>query len=398
MASIFTTKPVLWIRAFFEFLTTILIRFPIWVILALPRSNRPRPTWSIGRTVIIRVLQRLGSSSLGAVRTLIKSPDYRSLEQGKGVRGVWVPAVPHLIVGEVKKWAEEANVESVNIPAYWLERKGANLLPNARPLEGEKILFVLHGGAYAMQSAHPKDTAAHIPHGILDFSGASVNRAFMLEYRNSKSPAQPPSNPFPAALLDAIAGYNYLINEIGFAAENIVVEGDSAGGNLALALTRYLLQNKETDGIPPPPGGLILISPWTDLRPDPANRTSSFFANADSDFILDLVAEDGPAVMNFLGPHGKEAAVTNPYISPASLAPTMPPVSFEGYPRTLIISGMTEIFLDQIRVLYDRMKVNMGSKVRYMEFADVWHDFVLFPNLEPQRTEALNVIGGWIEE
>ena len=328
--------------------------------------------------------------------TLVKDPDYRTLVQGKGIKGVWVPAVPHLIAGEVKEWAERASVESIDIPAYWLEKNGIDLPTNARPLEGEKVLFVLHGGAYAMQSAHPNALAAMIPRSILKFSAPSVRRAFMLEYRNSKSPASPPENPFPAALLDAIAGYNYLVNAVGFAPENIIVEGDSAGGNLGLALVRYLIDNKGVDGIPGTPGALLLLSPWTDFHPDTTNRESSIFTNADSDFISHIVSPNESAVRNFLGPHGSEAATTNPYISPASQAQTMPPVSFKGYPRTLIISGGAEIFVDQIRCLYERMNASIGPNVQYAEFPDVWHDHIAFPNLEPERSSALKLIGEWI--
>lgn len=297
----------------------------------------------------------------------------------------------------MKKWAEEANVESINIPAYWLDKEGEDIPVNARPLEGEKVLYMLHGGAYALQSAHPREMAATVPRGILQHAGSSIHRAFLLEFRNSKPPTQTPSNPFPAALLDAIAGYVYLISEVGFSPENVVVVGDSAGGNLALALTRYLVDNKTVEGIPSAPGAMVLLSPWVDLHPDPVDRSSSFYTNASTDIISNIVDPDGHAVLNFLGPHGKGAAVTNPFISPASTAQTMPPVFFVEYPRTLILSGATEILVDQIRVLYDRMKASAGSNVRYVEFPEVWHDFIAF-NLEPQRTEALNIIGGWMEE
>ena len=47
-----------------------------------------------------------------------------------------------------------------------------------------------------------------------------------------------------AALIDALAGYNYLVNTVGFHPTRIILEGDSAGGNLALALTRYLLEHR----------------------------------------------------------------------------------------------------------------------------------------------------------
>ncbi|KAI0093130.1 alpha/beta-hydrolase [Irpex rosettiformis] len=394
-----SSTPVLWLQGLFEILTAAFIRLPIWVLLALPKGTRPRPSWSIGRTLQLRVLNVLFSPPVAVfLKTFSREPDYRVLEQGKGVKGVWVPPVPHLIVGKIKLWAEKAGVESIRIPAYWLEKKGVDLPVNARPSEGEKVLYVLHGGGYARQSAHPNDLIANNPRGILEHTSPTIRRAFMIEYRNSRSPSQPPSSPFPSALLDAIAGYHYLVNQVGFAPENIILEGDSAGGNLSMALVRYLLEYKNTSGLPDVPSALVLISPWSDIYPDPNNRTSTFYTNSGSDFVSGLVQHKGSGVLNFLGPLGPEAAVTNPYISPASLSPSMPPVSFTGYPRTLIISGSTELLLDQIRELHKRMKATAGLDVRYVEFVDAWHDFTLLPNFEPQRSEALKLIGSWIEQ
>jgi acetyl esterase/lipase len=300
-------------------------------------------------------------------------------------------------VGKVKKWAEMVGVDSISIPAYWMEKKGTDLPLNARPEPGEKVLYVLHGGAYTLLSAHPGNLIANIPRGILQHTGPSVRRALTVEYRLSKPSSESPSHPFPTALLDAIAGYKYLIDEVGFAPENIIVEGDSAGGNLTLALVRYLVENRGTDGIPPVPGAIILVSPWADLSPDWTDPKSSIHTCQASDFVGRLIHTDNRHVRSFLGPHGLEAADTNPYISPASLAPTMPPVSFEGYPRTFILGAGAEALCDQIRILRDKMEATASSKITYVETPDAWHDFVAFPNYGPERTEALKTIGEWIE-
>ena len=66
---------------------------------------------------------------------------------------------------------------------------------------------------------------------------------------------------FPAQLLDLAAAYAYLLT-LGFAAHNIVMAGDSSGGHLVLALSRYLAElgaaRPELDvGMP---GTLLLIS------------------------------------------------------------------------------------------------------------------------------------------
>ena len=71
---------------------------------------------------------------------------------------------------------------------------------------------------------------------------SSITRILSVDYRVSAmgSPGNANTkNPYPSALLDALAGYSYLIKTLGFTSQNITIAGDSAGGNLALALARY---------------------------------------------------------------------------------------------------------------------------------------------------------------
>lgn len=161
-------------------------------------------------------------------------------------RRLGVPA-PHLIQGELK--AELAGVESVRIPGYWMEKEGSYIPAGAPPIEGEIVLMHLHGGGYAVLSAHPFSGPSATPSGILK-QVKGIKHTFNLEYRLTKPLATAPENPFPAALLDAIAGYNYLVNEVGFAPENIIIEGDSSGANLALALVRYLIERQGKSDTP----------------------------------------------------------------------------------------------------------------------------------------------------
>ena len=68
-----------------------------------------------------------------------------------------------------------------------------------------------------------------------------------------------PEHPYPAALEDAMKAWNYLM-QFGYGARDVIIAGDSAGGNLALTLVHKL---KEEGRILP--RGLVLMSPWTDL-------------------------------------------------------------------------------------------------------------------------------------
>src|SRR5271165_537050 len=81
-----------------------------------------------------------------------------------------------------------------------------------------KTLLYLHGGGYVACSP-----ATHRP--ITGFFAQSGLRVFVPDYRLA------PENPFPAALDDAFAVWQDLA-----ARGPAVVAGDSAGGNLSLAL------------------------------------------------------------------------------------------------------------------------------------------------------------------
>lgn len=82
------------------------------------------------------------------------------------------------------------------------------------------------------------------------------HRATGVNYRKSIYP----DAAFPGNLLDALSGYLYLVNELGFEPQNVIAMGDSAGGNTALGLARYLGElDREKRGVGQV-GGLVLFS------------------------------------------------------------------------------------------------------------------------------------------
>ncbi|KAJ2380135.1 hypothetical protein GGI05_006405, partial [Coemansia sp. RSA 2603] len=140
-----------------------------------------------------------------------------------------------------------------------------------KPLSpNERIILYLHGGAYTLGSA-----ASH--RGL---TGRLVNqsdvRCVAIDYRLA------PQHPFPAQLHDAYIAYRYLL-EHGFKPESVILAGDSAGGNLVLALTLLLKHNNETM-----PCGLLLLSPWVDL----VSMRPSVLHNAQCDYLYPLPLEN----------------------------------------------------------------------------------------------------------
>jgi len=106
-----------------------------------------------------------------------------------------------------------------------------------------------------------------------------------------------PQNPFPAALVDALTAYLSLIHPPQGAlhdpmpANKIVIAGDSAGGNLSLALLQTLLTLQRSSrsinfhGKDVPielPGGVATISPWCDIT----SSMPSIVRNAKFDYLV----------------------------------------------------------------------------------------------------------------
>ncbi|TFK73996.1 alpha/beta-hydrolase [Pluteus cervinus] len=402
MTSPFHHQPLKGLYLLYRATTTLLIKVPLWTLLLLPKSARPRPAWTIKRALWLKSLKAF-ISTLSVTGPLGVTPDHHAITPGPDVNGVWVKAASQLVHGDLEKWATESSVIPVDIPGYWLHKKGTTLKVGSSPSPGEKVILALHGGAYVRLSAHPSDLTSGIVRGFLKHID-SVQRVFSIEYRLSSGKPDPIANPFPAALLDALAAYNYLVTEVGFAPENILVEGDSAGANLALALTRYLVEYGDRPGLPAPPGGQILLSPWTDLSSSHYTPGSSAYTCHDTDYIT--LREGGASYAQdaFFGPQGRTFGELNRYVSPSSLHPDFE-ISFAGFPRTFIVAGGAETMLDQIRTLRNRMARDLGEgagvkpeegKVTYHEATEAVHDFLVFKWHEPERTDTLKAIAKWV--
>ncbi|KAI0301633.1 hypothetical protein B0F90DRAFT_1718843 [Multifurca ochricompacta] len=95
----------------------------------------------------------------------------------------------------------------------------------------------------------------------------------------------------------------------------IILIGDSAGGNLVLALARWI----RDQGVLPAPDGMLLLSPSCDpshtLPQVPASRRPR--PHADTDYLLDTPEPRALLSRTFLGHHPIEM-VYSPYVSPAS--------------------------------------------------------------------------------
>ena len=320
-------------------------------------------------------------------------PNHAALSSTTAAKGIWLKATPELVKGQVAEWAKLGDVEAVKIPGYWYHSPSSDSDPvDSPPISpDEKIVLYFHAGGYAIDTAHPSGIdIATIP-AFLNIS-KNIKRVLAVEYRLSTTDPYPASNPFPAALIDAIAGYNYLLNDLGFKPDKVIIMGSSAGGHLAITLVRYILDNP---GILPLPSALVALHPWGDLSNSfEGQYDSSAYTNHATDHAGSMFY--GPleyATKAFVGPHD---AKTNVYLAPASRY-LEGKVSFEGFPRTFMNAGGKERLRDPTRLLRDRFIKDLGEEnVTYVEPAEAPHMYAAFPFMEPERSDTFKQIDEWI--
>lgn len=263
---------------------------------------------------------------------------------------------------------------------------------SARPIPGDKVAYLVHGGAFLIGSAHPSEACSTIPKGLLHHC-PPIKRAFALEYRLLRN--RPfPEGAFPAMLLDSLNGYMHLI-ELGYAPEDIILVGDSAGANPTLSLCRYLIgyaREKSPSGVclPRVPSALILISPFGDVG-DFYNYTRSRIENKKYDCIVPTQIRQEYTSWAMGRQLGANIANTSPWISPISKH--INGVSFEGFPKTFVTAGDLEILKDEITILKEMMERDIGQdNVEYYLAPLAVHDYIMLSWHELERTDDLKNI------
>jgi acetyl esterase/lipase len=189
------------------------------------------------------------------------------------------------------------------------ERHGGVACVTCEPPQSEAVAVYFHGGGYRLGSADRSTPfAARV-------AAALATTVVVVDYRLA------PEAPFPAALHDAAAVYESLLDGHG---GDIVVMGDSAGGGLAASLAVAA----DRSGIPAP-SALILLSPWLDLT----CGASTYGSRAGTDKLFSHQAAREAAEMYLQG-HDP----TDPLASP-NLA------DLESWPPSLVLASTDEVLL-----------------------------------------------------
>lgn len=357
---------------------------------------RPRPSWTLRRNLIVSGFRAFIDILYSTA--LMQPPSLEKAAQDAQKLGfVWVDPAPELVVGEIKEMAEANGVEAKRIAGFWYGPRGSDGAAGQKAEPGEMVIYHMHGGGYVMGTGHPSDFSMRTCfNGFLEFFPGKP-RVFAVEYRLCSAPPFGAANPFPAPLIDAVAGYRYLL-QLGFAPSQIIISGDSAGGHLAFALSRYLaMYAGQLPGLPPPDvRGLLLLSPTVDWAVTHTGPDSSMERNSRSDFVHTIFTSEYTKKA-LVGKLPVGTAETSPWISPASLHVEVTKGMLKGMPRTCIVSGAVEMTLDPMRTLRDRMRAELGEDaVVYIETPNATHDFFTASWSEPERTDTFKEVAQWV--
>lgn len=157
-----------------------------------------------------------------------------------------------------------------------------------------------------------------------------------------------PYAPFPIPLVQALGGWLYLTNELGYRPEQIFIGGDSFGSHLTLQLERYLRSEVATIGTTslkpgqPVCAGLILLSPWLTTVNEPFESRPNNLAH---DIITMDYGDWGVREMQ-VGPAHKDRCsldLLDPWLSPVY----KPLEEFAQLPPMFVANGGVEVLVDE---------------------------------------------------
>ncbi|MBS1301113.1 alpha/beta hydrolase [Loktanella sp. SALINAS62] len=220
----------------------------------------------------------------------------------------------------------------------------------------------LHGGGFVIGNLR---TYQHL---VARLGKAAGTRAIFLDYRLA------PEHPFPAAIDDAEAAWRALSDDPD--AGPLTLAGDSAGGNLALALLHRIVANGLTR-----PCAVAALCPVTDLR----LQNPSLTANRKTD----------PLVSARWGRRSVAA-----YLAGADpMRPDASPImgNFTGAPPVLIHTDRSEILNDDAHRMAEVLRAQ-GVDVTLTETDGLYHVWHLNVGRTIEADQSIAEIGAFLAD
>lgn len=302
---------------------------------------RPVPAWTVKENVFAALAKKL---FVFWTATRAHLANFTAPQEAKERHKRVEPPPPELFQGVV---TASGLVKPAVVDVIWFPYPPT---PCDRKEEFAKQKVVLHfpGGAFVLAISH-KNSGAPIANMLNKHFHA--DRSVWAQYRLSRGT---PETQFPGAVQDAITFYHHLLS-LGFDASNIIVSGDSAGGNVAIALLRYLQSrsHSNTHSIPLP-RGLAVFSPWVHVSSTAAQDFDQS-PTSHSDVLHSSVLQWGADEYR---PQGQLSMEIESYISPLHHP-------FELGVPLYIQAGTVEGFYGQIAMFAEEMEEMRGNRVRF---------------------------------
>ncbi len=257
-------------------------------------------------------------------------------------------------------------VDAGGVPAEWVIAPGAD--------KTRRVLYI-HGGGFIMGSAKSHRT---ITSKFTEITGCVV---LAIDYRLL------PEFKHMDCVEDCRAAYQWILEngpEGPGKITQLLVAGDSAGGNLALSLVAWIRDNRLRA-----PEAVVALSPLTDSTFSGA----SIRDNEATDVMLKPVLRALNRIPKFMkswwivGAH--RVRPSNPVASPLL-------GDLSGLPPTLVQASEAEMLLDDAR-RYVYKACAAGSPVKLQTWADMVHVWQIFDPELPQAAEAWLEIGKFLE-
>lgn len=240
------------------------------------------------------------------------------------------------------------------------------------PRDAERYIVWFHGGGFAV--AGDVGHFAWLQKWSQTLSKQKSTSAVMLNYTLTADAK------YPTQIKQVVSLLNYLLKQCGLRPDQLVIGGDSAGGNLTMAVLSHILhphpQIPERIELSGPLAGALLVSPWVNF----STMDALFKSNLENDIIGEHVGMRwGPA---YRGEH------TDNYIE-AQFAETE---WFHGLERAVsniwVWAGGAEVLVGSINEMTKKLR-EVHPRVDYFVEEDGIHiNFFLDANMNPPEENA----------
>lgn len=238
---------------------------------------------------------------------------------------------------------------------------------------GRDVLLFFHGGGWVIGDI---DTYTTTCLTMADLTGRVV---CSVDYRLA------PEHPYPAGLNDCLRVTERLLERPSLlgaqSAEDVTLIGDSAGANLAAAVSLVLRdQGRKL------PGAQILLYPVTQWDHDPG--TSPYPSVREYGTGLRLTARE---VSDYLAMYQPDPALrTAPLVSPLAAE------DLSGQPRTLIVTAELDLLRDEGEA-YGRALRAAGNPVRIERVDGALHGFIALPRFSRALTQGYQQVASFLD-